>query len=123
MMTSSPTSVCTEYIYVTSKSSTDVKTTSIFTINNLLDYVTMSQVDMFLSTICLHLSAHHHLHPIINPTSSSTIKLLTDSTQQTNHTYRSFQLVTSALQQIELGARLGLHTPTYELTNHQLTFQ
>ena len=123
MMSSRPTSACTGYIYVTSTNSTNTKTTSIYTINNLLDYITMSQVDMFLSTICLHLSAHHHLHPTISPTHSSTIKSLTDSTQQTNFKSPNFQLITSALQQIKSGARLGAHIQTEEITNHQQTFQ
>ena len=124
MMTSQPTSSCTGYIYITSENNVNnTNISSIITINNLLDYVHQAQVDMFLTTICLHLSANHHLHPTINPTRATTVNQLTDPNQRTKYRYHSFQLVTSALQQIQLGARLETGTKTADYIKHQQTLQ
>ena len=122
LLTSQPTSTNTGYIYIVSNSENGSTNSTIISINNLLDYVQLSQVDLFLTTICLHLSANHPLHPIITPTHQSSIKILTESAHRINHRCRNFQLVQSAMQQIALGARLEMQTTTEDILNHQHTF-
>jgi hypothetical protein len=109
-LTTQPTSKATGHIFISSKSANDQTTNSLIAVNNLYYTVHHTQADIFLTTACLHLSANHHLHPIIQPELPLTTAILTNPRQRTKYRIKHFQLISAATQQIALGAPLRQHS-------------